>query len=625
MSEGKRSPCEQTRTFLQRMARGEVFEIRLLKCRDSKQKPFTIAGYFSDVDAAVRDLHDADQRYGPAGLYTTLNQVDPALLSRAANRLEEYPENTTTDSNIVRRTRLLFDFDPIRPPGISSTDDQIRRAQEVADAVDEWLCDEFGWPDPILELMSGNGWHLLYAIDLPNNSESAALAQRILQAVSHRFSSNEVTVDESTFNASRITKIPGTWVRKGDDTEERPWRRAELIWEPERRFKVPQAKLEAVAALAPDATGAPGKNGKATQTNDRQRLRSRLMVEEYLDHYDICYQKIEGTDDKGRTRWGLNPCPFHDDHGGQDTVIMQDDEGKLGFHCFHDRCQDKTWKGVKAVIGRPLPGHYDPPLSEEEESQKMAAKDLDPAIEIQAFLEAEKEDGVYRLRFWRGTFHRWEAGSYREMRTSEVRARIIRRLNKSFSKLPGRLVTDAMDQAKAQALLSFRADPPQWIGKPVKRWKPERILSTRSGLIHLPSLVAGRDCFLPATPRFFTPVTMAYAFDAEADEPSKWLCFLEQLWSQDQESISTLQEWFGYCLMLTAVQNCGAGGVSRRCDFAAHRCAARGNRDHAASLHLASLLPGSSESRASPRSAKCLRFERHAGRRSSSSVRAPAV
>ena len=53
----------------------------------------TASGYFDDAGALVRA---AGQLSGRApGCYVTLNAIDPALLARAANRLEEYARTTT--------------------------------------------------------------------------------------------------------------------------------------------------------------------------------------------------------------------------------------------------------------------------------------------------------------------------------------------------------------------------------------------------------------------------------------------------------------------------------------------------------------------------------------------------
>jgi putative DNA primase/helicase len=62
-------------------------------------------------------------------------------------------------------------------------------------------------------------------------------------------------------------------------------------------------------------------------------------------------------------------------------------------------------------------------------------------------------------------------------------------------------------------------------------------------------------------------------FDLSAPAPSTWLDFLHQLWSDDQQSIDTLQEWMGYLLtpdtsqqkilMLIGPRRSGKGTLSR--------------------------------------------------------------
>ncbi len=93
--------------------------------------------------------------------------MDPALLARAENRMKERPKATTSDAGIIRRCWLLLDFDPRRPSGISLTDAEHTAALERARTVRDRLR-EAGWPDPVLA-DSGNGAHLLYSIDLPND------------------------------------------------------------------------------------------------------------------------------------------------------------------------------------------------------------------------------------------------------------------------------------------------------------------------------------------------------------------------------------------------------------------------------------------------------------------------
>jgi putative DNA primase/helicase len=43
-------------------------------------------------------------------------------------------------------------------------------------------------------------------------------------------------------------------------------------------------------------------------------------------------------------------------------------------------------------------------------------------------------------------------------------------------------------------------------------------------------------------------VSVPFPYDPEAPSPKRWLAFLKELWADDQDSIATLQEFFGYVL-----------------------------------------------------------------------------
>src|SRR5262249_54965993 len=55
------------------------------------------------------------------------------------------------------------------------------------------------------------------------------------------------------------------------------------------------------------------------------------------------------------------------------------------------------------------------------------------------------------------------------------------------------------------------------------------------------------DC--PPTRNLFNHNVLDYSFDAQAPPPERWLRFLREVWPDDPESITTLQDWFGYCLL----------------------------------------------------------------------------
>jgi hypothetical protein len=203
---------------------GAVVELRAFKGRE------TVSGYYDDHVVLAGEAGRLEDR--GYSVNVTLNEVDPALLARAANRVRKvYREPTTADSDIVRRCWLPLDFDPMRPSGVSATEAEKKAARLRAIEVREFLRG-LGWPEPVVG-DSGNGYHLLYRIGLPNDRESTELVKGVLEALAFKFSDEAVEVDTSTCNAARIWKLYGTTARKGDDTEERPHRRSRLLKVPE--------------------------------------------------------------------------------------------------------------------------------------------------------------------------------------------------------------------------------------------------------------------------------------------------------------------------------------------------------------------------------------------------------
>ena len=200
---------------------GDVAELRILKTEKG-----TISGYFNNNQQLVADVASNHDGKVPA-IYFTLNPVKPDLLSRAANRIIERAKHTTADADIECRRWFPIDFDPVRPAGISSTDEEHQAAHTMAKEVQQFLTEK-GWSEPIFA-DSGNGAHLLYPIDLPNDDESTMLIKTSLEALDFLFSNETVNVDKSVYNAARIWKLYGTMACKGDHTEERPHRLSKIL------------------------------------------------------------------------------------------------------------------------------------------------------------------------------------------------------------------------------------------------------------------------------------------------------------------------------------------------------------------------------------------------------------
>ena len=194
------------------------------------------------------------------------------------------------------------------------------------------------------------------------------------------------------------------------------------------------------------------------------------------------------------------------------------------------------------------------PMPPDAAIMKSHSKEIDAGPEADYFLEKTKMDGVKRLLYWCDCFFYWSHGAYSKLPLSEVRGNLIKHLDGRFSKLSMTATSNVMDTAKAKAMIGNSIDPPTWFGDKSGLWPADEVLAARNDLVHLPSLIAGKDYSMPATPRFFTISALDYDFKIDASEPKEWLEFINQLWANDPQSIEALQDWMGYLLTLDTRQ-----------------------------------------------------------------------
>lgn len=340
---------------------GDVFEVRAPDCRERRdaRSAFTCSGYFTfeTLNAAAAAVAELDRSGIAPSIYVTMNPVAPALLARAANRIKTRARETTTDKDIVCRRWLLIDVDPVRPAGVSSTDAELALALDRARAIADHLA-SLDWPAPI-RIMSGNGYHLLFRIDLP--ADDGGLVKSVLAALADRFSDKSVAVDRSVHNAARIVKVVGTMSRKGDDLrgaaglEDRPHRRAEIIAAPEQLAAVPEERLRAVADAKDGPDDAPNANVAAPVANlggDNGRFDTTPAgVRAWLEARGVAVKGERRNGDK--TLLLLERCPINPEivsTGGSDIAVLVGDDGKLGYCNKHNRGEAYTWHDLRRAL-----------------------------------------------------------------------------------------------------------------------------------------------------------------------------------------------------------------------------------------------------------------------------------
>lgn len=316
---------------------GQVFEIRIPHCAETPGRDFTSthSGFFDSdhIDAAATAIAAIDTNHKPAGIYVTINPVDPALIARAHNRIKAKAQTSTGDQHVVSRRWLMLDLDPVRPSGISSTKSEADAAVGLARRIRDELR-ELDWPDPLV-CMSGNGAYLLYRVDLPNDEASKALIQGVLKGLAGIYNTAEVQIDQTTFNAARIVKVMGTTARKGDSVADRPHRRAKVLDASDGELGiVPRERLQAlVPALEPTefaANNRPARNGDRFERVDN----NVLTVRSYLERHGV---QVQSEKSHGAyTQLVLDRCPITGAEGGTSVAVRIGASG-ISYHNLHAR------------------------------------------------------------------------------------------------------------------------------------------------------------------------------------------------------------------------------------------------------------------------------------------------
>ncbi len=330
---------------------GDVIEIR---CPKAGKYGKTLAGYFDDAETAAREaakLSNSNYNNGngkvPA-IYITLNKINPDLLARYYNRIEYNAKETTSDKDVLFLEWLPIDVDAVRPAGISSSDEEHTKALVKALEIKAQLILE-GWPaNAFVRADSGNGGHLTAKIHLENTKENVELVKACLEALDKRFSNGHCKVDLTTYNPSRIWKLPGTAVRKGDDMPNRPHRAAKLLERPEVLEEVPREKLEALVATLPkDNTTRKESSFLADMS---KACAPGFNPKQYAEAHGAHVIRIESWTDKEGGKWELAilaECPFDPSHNRGEARVGVREDGKRTFRCFHDSCQGKDWHALR--------------------------------------------------------------------------------------------------------------------------------------------------------------------------------------------------------------------------------------------------------------------------------------
>jgi len=193
-------------------------ELRSLSAHGSARSAFFRLP--EDAEAMAREAIKMEGK-GFKGVYWTINPVT-----------EDHDQGrAASDAHISQRDWVLLDIDPLRQAEISSDDEEKALSYEIAIDVVNGLS-ALGFGRPVIA-DSGNGYHLLYPVTMPNDEASREAVRSLLIALNKYVGNADVKIDTPCFNASRICRVWGTKARKGKDTPERPHRIGGVLEMPE--------------------------------------------------------------------------------------------------------------------------------------------------------------------------------------------------------------------------------------------------------------------------------------------------------------------------------------------------------------------------------------------------------
>lgn len=507
-------------------------EIRILNCGKYR----TVSGYYDDINQLVDDVVDIYRQESPPAIYTTIQGIKPDLMARSSNKLTMFAkdDSLTKDHHVVQRHWLPIDFDPQRPTGISSTDEEHAASLEAAKKAREYLTSHY-WPQPILA-DSGNGHHLLYALDIPVDSESTTIIQKFYEHLAATIAVPGVKVDTTLFNPSRVLKLYGTKVMKGDQVMGRKHRMSRLLEVPPELLPV---SLDKIAALCIPETFSDSTFFDEDPDNN--------WLTSFLSKHSI--ETTGPYNYGGGEKWKLRTCPLCGE-SDKSAVIVRKSEGPLAYKCHHNRCVGKTWRDLRL--------HYEPDAykskDRSDELDKVFSSDSDtaPAPEekpkknhfdqqAQAFVKAMREAGQYpvysggRMYFYAGTKY-----VLVEELPMVLRQYFISRKWSQSNNVIGNVVQ--IVQSLCWKDIARYGSLPMWIGAGTAPFDRRNIITFQNGLLDLST-----GNLLPHTSDWCNTFCLPFAYKPDA-ACITWEKFLHEVFEGDKTRIALLQEFFGYCL-----------------------------------------------------------------------------
>jgi hypothetical protein len=364
--------------------------------------------YFDDPDKLADTVSRLDDDPRVSSLYYVINPIKPNLIRNRAecqcekckggrivlnptpDQVEQIftgpSQHLTADDEVELLQNVLIDFDTIRSPHLrldEATKDEFSRLQhecstaeekkatrEVAKRAIAYL-DAKGWPSALLA-DSGNGYHVVPRVKMDNTVYNANTLLDVRKALAQRFNCDQVKIDASVGNPSRLTRAYGTMTRKGTSTDERPFRRNQLIQTGVPAQEVPYDLILNMASELPSGNSRRKDGGMPVPTKD-------FDPEDYFEWFATKENHPRRADDwkpafeivdkrkSGDVVYHITDTCLIAGHRHTGSDVTGFAYGKsFGYHCFSSDCEGITLKDLHAKLIEDGYERYDQPIFEQD-------------------------------------------------------------------------------------------------------------------------------------------------------------------------------------------------------------------------------------------------------------------
>lgn len=267
-----------------------------------KDKPLVVMSFKPALIGVFTDkecLDSALNKKAIKSVYTPLNKVKKASLEKLpVNEFDVMTSGGGISAKDIKELSYFFvDIDVVglQQDGKkrNATDEEHEEARDVAMRAKEFLV-KMNFPEPIM-VDSGNGYHLLFPVELSATQEHEKLFKKALKALAENVDTEKAKVDTVVADRGRKLKLPGS----ANNMEEDFYRVSSIVEVPEEISLVSEAMLEEIAKLLKKK----GSGWKNSSSDGNEREEGLAEIAESIGQYYVSdsgqfYADITIDDDK---------------------------------------------------------------------------------------------------------------------------------------------------------------------------------------------------------------------------------------------------------------------------------------------------------------------------------------